>query len=293
MIDLRNASMRVFILFLLSLIIVTTLHGQQINIYPSDSIYRQRVIYDSVDTTDLWKFKTNLSKGQYWVIKNTECGSDTLEYAEFLSKGVKHGAWIKWEGGLCVGIPKEKNETEVHWVFASDNYKFSETHYDSGFIVKSILYHGGTNQPHVVHFYPENAIRENEWTRELIYTQDSILRWETIVHEDGTATHTDFYPDGKIKAQGRFNKEGSYEGLWQYYYPNGQLLGQGKFESGAGGLRFYAGVRIPKNEWHYWDEQGKLIADVTFENGEIIRINKFQNNKEIPFPDMNEMMYKN
>lgn len=274
--------------FLLLLILVNS-NGQTFVLQDGDSTYQDRVIFDNGDSTNLWEFKPNLPKGQYWVIEPTECGPDTLDYAEFLDIGIKHGTWTEWESGLCFGTFKEETEVVDKWSFASEKEKYSETVYDSGFIVKSTLYHIGSNQPHWEHLYPDQATKENQWNEERIWREDGTLRWITEVNEDGTTQHEDFYPNGQIEAYGKFGKNGTFAGIWKYFYQNGQLKGKGEFESFN--AQRYAGWRVPKGYWQYWDEQGQLIAEVTFKRGKPKKIKRHQN-IDIPFPDVNEMMTK-
>lgn len=281
--------MRELILSIIILLTLTDSIAQVIVLEDGNQKYQNQVIFEDNDTTGLWEFKDNLPTGQYWVIEQTECGPDTLKYAEFITNGIKHGTWTRWESGLCFGTYKENSDEIERWAFASDKDKDYETMYDSGFIVKSTVFHIGSNQPHWEHFYPTRAKKENTWIEERIWTEEGTLRWTTNVHEDGSSTHKDFYPNGQLKAKGKFGKSGTHEGSWIYYYENGQLMGQGEFE--PFNARFYAGWRVPKGYWQYWDEDGSIIAEVTFKKGKPRKVKRHQD-KKIPFAKINEMMTK-
>jgi antitoxin component YwqK of YwqJK toxin-antitoxin module len=282
--------MKQIIIVLLSVFILTDIKGQVVIFQDGDPRYQDRVIWEHDETIPIWNLKPILAKGQYWIINQTECGPDTLKYAEFIADGVKHGTWIQWHSGICIGIYGDNSDTIEIWNFASDKVKDEEIIYESGFLVKSTLFHLRSNQPHWELFYPKHATKENEWIEERIWREDGTLRWIIKVDEDGTAQQKDFYPNGQVKSFGQFGINGTFIDLWEYYYENGRIMAKGEHEPlGKGEVRFYAGLRIPKGYWQYWDESGELIAQVTFKKGKPKKIKKYQN-KTIPFPDVNEMI---
>lgn len=278
--------------FILALTVIG-LHGQTYVLEYGDTLFQNRVSFDNWDTSILWEFKPNLEKGEYWIINQTECGPDTLAFAKFLNIGIKHGTWIEWESGLCTGTFKEGTEIVDNWSFSANKEKYSETVYDSGFIVKSILYHLGSNQPHWEHRYPKRTIRKNQWNEERIWREDGTLQWSTKVNEDGSAKHSDYYPSGQVQSTGHFGTEGSYLGVWKYYHENGQLMSQGYFESfGDKETRFFNGPRVPKGFWQFWDNEGNLIAEVKFRNGKLKKIKRYQET-DIPVKAINDLINDN
>ena len=219
--------------FLLLLILVNS-NGQTFVLQDGDSTYQDRVIFDNRDTTNLWEFKPNLPKGQYWVIEPTECGPDTLKYAEFLNLGIKHGTWIEWESKMCIGTYKDRTISDEieSWDFASDKEKYDETVYDSGFLVKTTLYHIGSNQPHWEHFYPPGATKENEWNLFRIWTETGILAWKMSYSEDRYYEQETYHDNGTLEAKGRTNKKDQHIGTWQFWNDSGELIGEVTYKKG-------------------------------------------------------------
>jgi hypothetical protein len=212
--------------------------------------FQDRLIFENIDTTNIWKFKPNLGKGKYWVIEQTECGPDTLKYAEYIQDGVKHGTWTQWESGFCVGSYKDNSEEIEKWDFVAKKFKEEEDIYDSGYLVKSTLYHIGSEQPVWENFYPEKTTQINQWHISKIWSQEGILRSSTTLVSEGIFEQKDFHENGILKAKG--NK------TWSDKYD--KLIGI----------------------WLVWDEAGELMAEIAFKKGKPKKILRYQDG-DLPF----------
>jgi hypothetical protein len=279
------------IFFILTIQSITICQTPIFEIEKRDTNYLNQVIFDNGDSTDIWEFKDDLKRGKYIVVSNHECGKDTLMIAEFIEDKVKHGKWTEWEDRLCGGAI-EKDGSVSNWEYWSDKEISEIKIYNNNSIVKNISFHFGTNQPHMEHVYPDNALKFNEWTSEKVWSESGNLRWEKKLNLNGKMEHVDYYENGKIRSRGKLESHGTFQEEWEYFYPNGLLMAKGKFEEfGKGKVRYYTGQRTPKDEWIYWDEFGNQIAKVIFKDGEVLKFEKYQN-KEIPFPEIEQMIYK-
>ena len=111
------------------------------------------------------------------------------------------------------------------------------------------------------HDIPEGIYREYDTTGHIVLSRIfdmGILSGEGIVKEDGSRDGywKEFYPDGKLKAEGTYNN-GIQTGEWKYYYPGGKLEQTGKF-SAAG--KFYG-------TWKWFYESGQLMREEEYTNG--------------------------
>lgn len=280
---------------ILLIILLASISFGQIPIFEienRDTNYLNQVIFENGDSTDIWKFKNNLKKGKYIVVSNHECGKDTLMIAEFINDNIKHGKWMEWEERLCGGAVEEEGGVKK-WEYWSDKELSEIIIYHNNSIVKTVSFHLGTNQPHIEHTYPKDAIMFYEWHTEKVWAENGHLRWEKYIGRNGKMKHIDYYENGMVRSKGEFESHGTFQEPWEYFYHNGSLMAKGKFEEfGKGEVRYYAGQRTPKGEWKYWDDSGNLIAIVTFRNGDIYRFEKYLN-KKIPFPEIENMIYKN
>jgi len=80
----------------------------------------------------------------------------------------------------------------------------------------------------------------------------------------------DFYYDGNIKTKGQY-VNGLMSGMWTYYYPNGVIKAKGRFFKGDGG-DIHATSGIPQNgrygEWTIYYLNGNINAKYQYINGE-------------------------
>jgi antitoxin component YwqK of YwqJK toxin-antitoxin module len=65
----------------------------------------------------------------------------------------------------------------------------------------------------------------------------------------------EYYPDGKLKATGVYNKD-EREGVWKFYYPSGQLEQVGAYLNGE-----------PDSVWKWYHANGQLMREENFYNG--------------------------
>ena len=91
-----------------------------------------------------------------------------------------------------------------------------------------------------------------------IYNDNGILVSEGIVDEAGNRNGNwkDFYPDGKIKAEGQYS-ENRKTGLWKFYSPNGNIEQIG----------YYANDR-PNGLWTWYYEDGTLLREEEYFQGQ-------------------------
>lgn len=76
-------------------------------------------------------------------------------------------------------------------------------------------------------------------------------------------TYQAWYEDGQLKYKFSFDK-GLKTGKYLYYHPNGQLWEEGYFEEDLG-----------VGTWWTYDENGKKIIKSIFENGEMVKEERF------------------
>jgi antitoxin component YwqK of YwqJK toxin-antitoxin module len=62
-----------------------------------------------------------------------------------------------------------------------------------------------------------------------------------------------YYDNGNILSEGRFNSAGLPEGDWKYYYSNGQAQREGTYRNGH-----------PIGTWKEWYENGQMKASLNF-----------------------------
>ncbi|MFN0252184.1 MAG: toxin-antitoxin system YwqK family antitoxin [Kofleriaceae bacterium] len=91
----------------------------------------------------------------------------------------------------------------------------------------------------------------------------------------GRGAWTSFYPDGSLRAEGRYARDVA-EGTWRIYHPSGNLAAEGGFESGVrvGTWRFFHDVKNTRllargrfgadgavvGRWKHFDAEGNLVA---------------------------------
>ena len=89
-----------------------------------------------------------------------------------------------------------------------------------------------------------------------------------------------YYPDGRIKMEGEYNKDGKKDGKWIYWYQNGNKWSEGYFSDGLdNGLRktwhengqkhyqghYDKGKRV--GTWKFYDENGKMVKEIDYDKG--------------------------
>ncbi|NOX86141.1 MAG: toxin-antitoxin system YwqK family antitoxin [Chlorobi bacterium] len=129
--------------------------------------------------------------------------------------------------------------------------------------VRTDYYPDGT--PKVVGTYDKNGIPEGvrrEYNKEGKVEKAYIFRHGKIIAEgiftdagEKEGFWNEYYPDGKLKAAGRYDKD-DRDGLWKFYYPSGQLEEVGKYLNGK-----------PDSTWRWYYSTGKLLREEHFYKG--------------------------
>lgn len=85
---------------------------------------------------------------------------------------------------------------------------------------------------------------------------------------------THYHCNGKIKVQFHIFS-GTATGIWQEWYENGQIKMNGEYKDVS---KETSGTIPPSTaigKWSYWDENGKLIKEIFYEEGEIVKETKY------------------
>ncbi len=129
--------------------------------------------------------------------------------------------------------------------------------------VRTDYYPNGT--PKVIGTYDKNGIPEGvrrEYSENGKVEKAYIFRHGKIIAEgiftdagEKEGLWKEYYPDGKLKATGAYNKD-EHNGLWKFYYPSGRLEQVGKYKNG-----------VPDSTWRWFYSNGKLLRDENFYKG--------------------------
>lgn len=126
---------------------------------------------------------------------------------------------------------------------------------------------------------------------QITFKKDKATGFITIYHETGDTLecgtwqkdhwigiYRSYYPNGKLKYEFLFDKNGKRTGQQKYYYENGNLLLVGNFKKG-----FEDGV------FKEYENDGSAKSEVIYKNGKIIssqlieRETKVPDNRNLPF----------
>lgn len=177
----------------------------------------------------------------------------------------------------------EKNETgKTIYVYESNNQiNTSISYYDSGRLSRINIFDDKEN--HIIYEVLYDSTGKVDIETNYIY-KDSIL------HKKSYYTHTnqkaleyfegnkptsylEYHLDGKIRIKGTIlGMPINHVDKWQYYYANGNLEKE-VFYSKTN-PNYKSGI------WKYWDENGKLIKQEWYENGELKKTKNYLPNKK-------------
>ena len=203
--------------------------GQIFVTQPKDSTYLERI---DGEFDDLWRFRSDLLQGKYWLIDITECGADTLAYAEFKSDGIKDGIWFENFSKECFFYSNRKNSKKGIWKFDWDkNTRLSETIYNSGSIVRSILFHE-PDQPYIERIYPENCQDFNEWNLMKIWSTSGQLTMKSTLLESGEFSVEEYFTSESLIAKGMKDEQDWRIGKWEIWNDSNELIAELIFENG-------------------------------------------------------------
>lgn len=87
--------------------------------------------------------------------------------------------------------------------------------------------------------------------------RNGIMIGEGIVTEKGERDGfwKEYYNDGKLKAEGKYNKD-LREGSWKFYYENGIVEQEGAYMNGK-----------PEGDWRWYYPGGQILREETYYNG--------------------------
>lgn len=119
---------------------------------------------------------------------------------------------------------------------------------------------------------PKEAIPVAQSSNDLPITPAS----KSVARIDTTGgIYTEFYDDGKVKAQGKMidNKR---EGEWSYFYPNGKIWSYGEYKNGKreglsniyheNGVLKIEGQYInglPSGKWKIYNDKAEVVKEFT------------------------------
>ena len=123
--------------------------------------------------------------------------------------------------------------------------------------------------------------------------------------EENSMYHKEYYPSGKMKAQG-WLQNGTKSNFWKYYYPNGKVSQEGHYKNNrrVSYWKFFTADGKPSQEGHYqnglkndwwlfYDGRGKVDYKCQFgndrkdgyclnyKNGELASAVKYSHGKKI------------
>jgi len=156
------------------------------------------------------------------------------------------------ENGDLISVDKYVRDVKQAEAQEIRRLDIKNEYYTDGKIKASGTYRNGN---------PEGIYREyntmGQIIRSLVYDMGTIIG-EGIVKEDGSRDGywKDYYPDGKLKAEGDY-KNGKQVGEWKFYYPGGKLEQDGKFTNTG---KF-------QGTWKWYYESDQLMREEEYDNG--------------------------
>lgn len=195
------------------------------------------------------------------------------------SKGLKQGNWLDF-------YPDGKKKTErfykddlLHGYYKEYDSKGNlvlTMLYDNGAIVKSkvedsqdiefvnkydennkVIYNGPYRNKIPVGVHREYG-KDGKVTNAFVYNDNGLLISEGIVDEAGNSNGKwkDFYPDGKIRAEGNYI-DNRRTGLWKFYDPSGKVEQTGYYNNGR-----------PDGLWKWYYENGAILREEEYFQGQ-------------------------
>ena len=194
------------------------------------------------------------------------------------SKGLKQEEWKEFYPGGTIKKEMTYRDDQLHGYYKEYDIKgrlVLTMLYDNGAIVKSrvedepdieivnrydndgkLIYSGPyrNNVPVGVHReYGEDGRVSNSF----IYNDNGLLLSEGIVDESGNQNGRwkDYYPDGKIKAEGNYNNN-RRTGLWRFYNNSSKVEQTGSFNNGR-----------PDGLWQWYYTDGTILREEEYFRG--------------------------
>ncbi len=193
-------------------------------------------------------------------------------------KGLKQGEWKEFYPNGNIKSEKTFKDDLLHGYYKEYDQrgKLSLTMlYENGSIVKSnvedspdieivnrydsdgkLIYSGPYRNKIPVGIHRDYN-KEGKITNAYVYNDNGILLSEGIIDEAGNRNGRwkDFYPDGKIQAEGQYN-ENRRSGAWKFYNISGKVEQTGSFNAGR-----------PDGLWKWYYQNGQLLREEEYFQG--------------------------
>ncbi len=194
------------------------------------------------------------------------------------NKGLKQGNWIEFYPDGKKKSEKFYKDNLLHGYYKEYDIKGNlvlTMLYDNGSLVKSnvedtqdievvnkydsdnkLIYNGPfrNNIPVGVH----REYKDGKVINAYSYNDVGLRISEGIVDESGNRNGRwkDFYPDGKVKAEGTYT-DNRQTGIWKFYSPDGKLEQTGNFNNGR-----------PDGLWKWYYENGAVLREEEYFQGQ-------------------------
>ena len=194
------------------------------------------------------------------------------------SEGLRQGEWIDFYPNGAKKTEKNYKDDQLHGYYKEYDQRgvlVMTMLYDNGSIVKSnvedqpdieivnrydsnnkLIYNGPfrNNIPVGVH----REFSDGKVTNAFIYNDNGLKISEGIVDESGryNGKWKDFYPDGKIMAEGTYT-DNRRTGLWKFYSPDGKTEQTGFYNNGR-----------PDGLWKWYYGNGSILREEEYFQGE-------------------------
>jgi antitoxin component YwqK of YwqJK toxin-antitoxin module len=217
------------------------------------------------------------------VITLMEYSNDFLVSREKVNRvdnnGLKQGVWKEFYPSGGIKTEKSYKDDQLHGYYKEYDNKGNLTLtmlYDNGAIVKSnvedqpdievvnrysadnkLIYNGPYRNGIPVGIHREYG-PDGKVTASKIYNDNGLLISEGIVDDAGNKNGKwkDFYPDGKIQAEGQYT-ENRRTGLWKFYNQDEKVEQTGNFNNGR-----------PDGMWKWYFENGSLLREEEYFQGQ-------------------------
>ena len=247
-------------------------------IYYPDGKIQQTIFYNSGKKEGLSKEYDRDGN----IITLMEYNNDFLVSREKINrydqKGFKQGEWKEFYPNGNIKSEKTFKDDLLHGYYKEYDQrgKLSLTMlYENGSIVKSnvedspdieivnkynsdgkLIYSGPYRNKIPVGIHRDYN-KDGKITNAYVYNDNGILLSEGIIDEAGNrdGRWKDFYPDGKIQAEGQYN-ENRRSGAWKFYNISGKVEQTGSFNAGR-----------PDGLWKWYYQNGQLLREEEYFQG--------------------------
>lgn len=166
-----------------------------------------------------------------------------------------------WEYFYESGNPKMRGELRE-----GSNFGHWQYFYENGNLSMEGPIFEGQRQDEWVHYYENGSIkrRGKYLNNKMVGTWNYFYESQQggygpmkaqAFYQDGMGTYKEFYPNGRLKAEGLY-VDGRSEGLWTFYLPEGGLEAKGNYENG-----------LKSGEWEYFHPEGTKAAVGNYTSG--------------------------